>query len=178
MKTALRNLSKQSTPCSPPVPQWPAWHKHNRMKPSMWAACKSLGPSSKEELPALIVLTRESAPFHTEHNLLIPNDSIPISNVFSLLLVCLTLSSHLTDSCMTKLLSHSHCLWITLSPRPQIHYNYSAWGCQDNPCSIFKLRWLFPVAAQLHMNCSIAFSLLKLLRASAVCSLAPYSRSK
>lgn len=178
-KTALRTLSEQSTPCSPhPVvasmAQAQGWNHVCKLP------CKSLGLPLKEELSMLIALTHESAHFHTEHNLLIWNDSSLIANVFSLLLVCLTLSSHPTDGCMTKLLSHSHCLWITLSPRPQTHYNYSAGGAKTTPAlySSFKLLSLFPVAAQLRMNCSIAFSLLKLLQASPVCSLAPYSRSK
>lgn len=130
--TALRNLSEQSTPCSPRPSVAQAQQDETKRASCLqkpWLLTKG----------GVLVLTHESAPFYTKHNLLIPVISSLISNVFSLLLVCLTLSSHLTDGCTTKLLSHSHCLWITLSPRPQTHYNYSAWGCQDNPCSLFIL---------------------------------------
>lgn len=79
--------------------------------------------SLKEELLHSRVLIPESAPFQMTQ----------ISNVCSLVCSALKLSpDRAPQSC--------HYLCITLSTRPQTHYSSSAWGCQDNPCSIFTLQ--------------------------------------
>lgn len=78
---------------------------------------------SKGRASTLTVITPQSAPFQMT----------PISNVCSLVCSALKLSPDRAPQ-------SRHCLCITLSPRPQTHYSSSAWGCQDNPCSIVTLQ--------------------------------------